>query len=416
MNLFSVSATREKNVLLDLASVCRSITTASLNGFYEAVLAAGLFSYGVTYPGEISSLLCISARFLCAFSLISLNSLLLRTVTLFLLLLLLTVQTFTFGQSAYRRVVAKPGDGLQTLLLRYGLPPGQYARSFRELNQKNLTRTNGLIAGRTYLLPRPIAAKPVSKVRAPVLAATIPQQALFGAAYSPVQVRDQALRGAVYYLSPGHGGPDPGAVGKYGLNPLAEDEYAYDVTLRLARVLLEHGATVYMMVQDPDDGIRDVRVLKMDADELTYPTQTIPLNQLSRLRQRITQVNKLYARHKGAYQRLLCLHVDSRSAGQNIDVFFYHHANSAVGLRLAKNIHKVFTARYKRAQPNRPYSGTVSIRNSLYEVRTSHAPAVFMELGNIRNSKDQRRFLVPDNRQALANWIAEGMMADYRGQ
>lgn len=310
---------------------------------------------------------------------------------------------------------------MQTLLARHGLNPSQYSPPFLQLNKANLTKNNGLIIGRTYRLPRPAPKtahrSPVANRPAPVAAVTRPTiapDALFGAQYYPIQVRDQALRGAVYYLSPGHGGPDPGAIGKYGANLLAEDEYAYDITLRLARVLLEHSATVYLMVQDPNDGIRNESVLKLDYDELTYPNQVIPLNQLSRLRQRITQVNRLHARHKGAYQRLISLHVDSRSEGQNIDVFFYHHANSAAGLRLAKNIHQVFTARYKRAQPGRAYSGNVSTRSTLYEVRTSHAPAVFMELGNIRNQKDQRRFLVPDNRQALANWIYEGLLADYK--
>ncbi|OWP64570.1 N-acetylmuramoyl-L-alanine amidase [Hymenobacter amundsenii] len=221
------------------------------------------------------------------------------------------------------------------------------------------------------------------------------------------------MRGAVYYLSAGHGGPDPGAIGKYGPHRLAEDEYAYDVTLRLARVLMEHGATVYMLVQDPNDGIRDASILKIDHDEVTFPHQRIPLSQLGRLQQRVVQANKLYARHKGAYQRLLALHVDSRSKGQNIDVFFYHHAKSAAGRRLAKNIHQVFTTRYRRAQPNRSYSGNVSARSSLYVVRNSHAPAVFMELGNIHNARDQQRFLLADNRQALANWIYEGLRADY---
>jgi N-acetylmuramoyl-L-alanine amidase len=239
---------------------------------------------------------------------------------------------------------------------------------------------------------------------------------LFGPRYGAPAARYGTLRGAVFYLSSGHGGPDPGAIGKYGSFLLAEDEYAYDVTVRLARLLLEPGATVYVMVQDPNDGIRDENVLPMDYDEVQYPQLRIPLSQVLRLRQRIAQVNKLHAHHKGAYQRLLALHVDSRSEGQNIDVFFYHHANSAPGLRLAKNIHQVFTTRYKRAQPNRPYSGNVSERSTLYEVRNSHAPAVFMELGNIRNQKDQRRFVVADNRQALANWIAEGVIADYRGK
>ncbi|WP_226269562.1 N-acetylmuramoyl-L-alanine amidase family protein [Hymenobacter pini] len=347
-----------------------------------------------------------------------------------LLVLLFLISGGAFGQTKTRKAVARRGDGVQVLLQRYGLNTRQQQRQFKQLNQGRFTPTGGLVVGRHYVLP---AAAPRAKITAAKskasgsLKASNPTShgkstqpllpaALFGPNYSPVPVRDRALRGAVYYLSPGHGGPDPGAIGKYGSYKLAEDEYAYDVTARLARVLMEHGATVYLMVQDPNDGIRDQNVLPMDYDELTYPRQVIPLSQLGRLRQRITQVNKLYVRHKGAYQRLLSLHVDSRSEGQNIDVFFYHHANSQAGLRLAKNIHKVFTNRYKRAQPNRPYSGNVSERGSLYEVRTSHAPAVFMELGNIRNAKDQRRFVVADNRQALANWIYEGLLADYTGR
>jgi N-acetylmuramoyl-L-alanine amidase len=346
--------------------------------------------------------------------------LLLRSVLLLVLLLLLS--THAHCQGTYRRAVAKPGDGYQTLLLRHGLSPRLHLRQFQELNKKSLGRSKTLVVGRTYLLPHASSApkrKPDARRTAAAPATSkkpIPYSQLFGGSYGAPQVRDRALGGAVYYLSSGHGGPDPGAIGQYGGSKLAEDEYAYDVTVRLARVLLEHGATVYVMVQDPNDGIRDENVLKMDYDEMTYPQQRIPLSQLGRLRQRISEVNRLYARHKGAYQRLLALHVDSRSEGQNIDVFFYHHANSATGLRLAKNIHKVFTNRYKRAQPNRPYSGNVSERSSLYEVRTSHAPAVFLELGNIRNQKDQRRFVVPDNRQALANWICEGLIADYRGR
>jgi len=353
----------------------------------------------------------------------------LRTAALFALLLFLLTGA-AFGQSKPRKAIARRGDGVQVLLQRYGLNTRQQQQQFRRINQGRLTKAGGLVTGRSYVLPAAAAKATAARAKSKAsgsLKATNPTSRgkstqplltanLFGAAYSPVPVRDRALRGAVYYLSPGHGGPDPGAIGQYGTYRLAEDEYAYDVTVRLARVLMEHGATVYVMVQDPNDGIRDLNVLPIDYDEVTYPRQVIPLSQLGRLRQRIAQVNKLYAHHKGAYQRLLSLHVDSRSAGQNIDVFFYHHANSQSGLRLAKNIHKVFTNRYKRAQPNRPYSGNVSERGSLYEVRTSHAPAVFMELGNIRNAKDQRRFVVPDNRQALANWIYEGLLADYTGR
>ncbi|WP_240471703.1 N-acetylmuramoyl-L-alanine amidase family protein [Hymenobacter aerophilus] len=340
-----------------------------------------------------------------------------RFVVFFCLFCLFAVPVFSQrGPTA----VARPGEGAHSLLRRHGLPDARHFQQFLQLNQGRLTAKNGLIAGRTYRLPaRGKSAGPAAASASHTPAgssASVLHAPIFGPKYSRVRVLDRTMRGAVFYLSPGHGGPDPGAVGKYGKHLLAEDEYAYDVTLRLARVLMEHGATVYMLVQDPNDGIRDEQFLKIDRDELTYPRQRIPLNQLARLRQRMVQANQLYARHKGAYQRLLSLHVDSRSQGQKIDVFFYHHANSKAGLRTATNIHRVFTSRYARAQPNRPYSGNVLPRSSLYEVRTSHAPAVFMELGNIHNARDQPRFLLPDNRQALANWIYEGLRADYKGR
>nr|WP_261990180.1 N-acetylmuramoyl-L-alanine amidase [Hymenobacter sp. BT188] len=344
--------------------------------------------------------------------------LLLRSISLFLVLLLTSV--LAFSQGVIRQVTARPGDGTHTLLRRHGLNPATHVQAFLMLNRANLSKNQGLIAGRKYRLPPASARSNTkaanSKASTRGTSAPISRAELFGNGYANIVVRDQQLRGAVLYLAAGHGGPDPGAIGQYSNAALAEDEYAYDVTLRLARALMEHGAQVYMITQDPNDGIRDQAVLKTDYDEVTYPRQTIPLNQLARLRQGINAVNKLHARHKGAYQRLLTLHVDSRSAGQNIDVFFYHNSNSKAGQQLAQRIHQTFTTRYKRSQPNRPYSGNVTTRNSLYVVRNSLAPTVFMELGNIRNDKDQRRFVIPDNRQALANWICEGIIADYRSR
>jgi N-acetylmuramoyl-L-alanine amidase len=38
----------------------------------------------------------------------------------------------------------------------------------------------------------------------------------------------------------------------------------------------------------------------------------------------------------------------------------------------------------------------------------------FIELGNIRNYRDQVRFLKENNRQALANWLTEGLIQDYQ--
>ena len=216
----------------------------------------------------------------------------------------------------------------------------------------------------------------------------------------------------VYYLISGHGGPDPGAVEKYRGKLIAEDEYAYDVTLRLARELISHGAEVHIIVQDANDGIRDSKVLELDTDETVF-SNTIPLGQLERLKQRTKAVNDLYVKNSGKYQRLLVTHVDSRGEGTNIDVFFYHHEKSTNGKRLAESIHQTFFRKYKKFQPNRLYNGTFMERSSLYVVKNTLPAMAYIEIGNIRNKKDQRRILDPDNRQALAKWISEGILLDY---
>jgi len=236
---------------------------------------------------------------------------------------------------------------------------------------------------------------------------------IFGAENKKVTILSESLKGAVFYLVSGHGGPDPGAIGKYGSYQVSEDEYAYDVTLRLARKLIVKGALVYMITRDPNDGIRDGAVLKMDKDEKCYPNLAIPLNQTARLSQRTKAVNTLYRKNRGRYQRVIMIHLDSRSQGENIDVFFYHYAKSKSGKRLATRLKNKFKEKYAKFQPNRKYSGTVSSRN-LYVLRNTKPTAVFIELGNIRNTRDQRRFVLKDNRDAVAKWIAEGLEEDFR--
>ncbi|MFD2999219.1 N-acetylmuramoyl-L-alanine amidase [Pontibacter toksunensis] len=338
------------------------------------------------------------------------------------LLLLLLSSLTTFGQDAYLKVIAKKGDGIYTLLRRHGLDYATHLNTFLELNKDNLGKDNSLFTGRTYVLPSgssgtESSSKAIVATASKTAAATKGMDvSLFGEKYARVEIRNQQLKGAVYYLTSGHGGPDPGAIGKFGSYELAEDEYAYDVTLRLARRLMEHGATVYMIIQDPNDGIRDEHVLVMDYDEVNHPNTPVSRSQRERLRQRTRAINNLYAQHTGAYQRMLAIHVDSRSKGQNIDVFFYHHENSAPGKKMAETIHQTFTSKYKRNQPNRDYSGNVSQRSSLYVIKYTHPPTVFIELGNIRNDLDQKRFVIANNRQALANWICDGIISDYKSR
>ncbi|MBK9552744.1 MAG: N-acetylmuramoyl-L-alanine amidase [Saprospiraceae bacterium] len=73
---------------------------------------------------------------------------------------------------------------------------------------------------------------------------------------------------------------------------------------------------------------------------------------------------------------------------------------------MATNTQAVFEKKYEE-QGNRKYTGTVKSRD-LYVVKYSAPPALFVELGNIQNVNDQKRFLKSENRQSLADWLYEG--------
>lgn len=252
-----------------------------------------------------------------------------------------------------------------------------------------------------------IKATPVSRrtITAPML----------GKKYEDVEILSDKLSNKVFYLVSGHGGPDPGAMAHRvdGNYTLCEDEYAYDVTLRLARRLMQEGAIVHMLVEDPNDGIREVMYLDCDNDEKSLGKDVIPVSQKLRLRQRTNEINKLYKKHqrKGIKdQVVLSIHVDSRSASQRQDVFFYYYSESNSGKILADRLQETFHQKYIQYQgKSRDYGGTVSSR-PLFILRNSWPTAVFVELANIRNAQDRKRILEPSNRQHLAEWLYEGLI------
>jgi N-acetylmuramoyl-L-alanine amidase len=214
------------------------------------------------------------------------------------------------------------------------------------------------------------------------------------------------LQGKVYYIVSGHGGPDPGAFGYREKKRLCEDEYAYDVALRLCRNLIMHGATAYMIVRDPNDGIRDGKYLKCDQDELVWGNQPIPRSQKIRLKQRSDIINDLYKKNKWqgvTEQTVVVIHVDSR-ANQQIDVFFYHHPSDAKGKVLAQKLQQTMRSKYRRE-----YHGTVTGRD-LHMLREVEPTAVYVELGNIKHDRDQQRLVVTRNRELIADWLLAGLM------
>ncbi len=152
-----------------------------------------------------------------------------------------------------RKATPKPGEGLYSFLVRNKLPVKKYKQKFIELNKGKFGKNNTLLRGVSYILPNKKSE--------------IIKQPLFGKKYGTFKQKSTNLAGAVFYLVSGHGGPDPGAIGYYNGKTLHEDEYAYDVNLRLARNLMENGAKVYILIQDKKDGILEMMLFWEQAKE-----------------------------------------------------------------------------------------------------------------------------------------------------
>jgi N-acetylmuramoyl-L-alanine amidase len=326
------------------------------------------------------------------------------------------------GLWAQQKATPKAGEGISSFLLRHNRNPKKYYNDFVELNKAKLGKNRELKLGVMYLIPsvkKSTSSKGEAKTEAAVPKRPLRSEVnepLFGKWLANVKVTSNRLAGTCFYVVSGHGGPDPGAIGRVGKHELHEDEYAYDIALRLARNLMQEGAEVRIIIQDAKDGIRDDAYLSNSKRE-TCMGDPIPLNQVQRLQQRCDKINAHYRKDRKNYRycRAIFIHVDSRSKGKQTDVFFYHsNRNRKVeSKRLANNMKDLFESKYGKHQPNRGFSGTVSGRN-LYVLSHTTPVSVFVELGNIQNTFDQRRLVIPSNRQALAKWLMEGFIKDYK--
>lgn len=328
----------------------------------------------------------------------------------FRLLVLLIVANGSFLIYAQEKAVPKAGEGLYSFLQRHNRSGASYRKEFIELNKGKLGKNNTLRLGESYLLP-PLKDKKPASQKPPALAGKKGREPLFGKEFAEYDIISTELAGATFYVVSGHGGPDPGAIGKMGNYVLHEDEYAYDVALRLARNLLMRGANVHIIIQDAVDGIRNERILKNSKRE-TCMGDAIPLNQKARLNQRCDKINDLHKKNKPAYSRAIFIHIDSRSKHKRTDVFFYH-SGSDPSRKIANTMKSTFQSKYDKFQPNRGFAGYVEKRN-LHVLSKTTPAALFVELGNIQNSFDQQRFIIDNNRQALANWMCEAFVTDYK--
>ncbi|UPA16472.1 LysM peptidoglycan-binding domain-containing protein [Borrelia coriaceae] len=181
-------------------------------------------------------------------------------------------------------------------------------------------------------------------------------------------VKNNNLKNKLIIIDPGHGGLDPGAIVKArdGLNNeifVVEDEYVYDIALRLYVYLKEYGGNVELTILSPEHLIRDslsanntfVNVkneVYNDYDLNKTDTVDSWINGAQEgLRKRLTVVNKFIKKYKNVKEDdilYISLHSDN-SVGAPRCMGFYYQSEEGKGFDAhSKSIIEKMTKDFKR--------------------------------------------------------------------
>ena len=186
----------------------------------------------------------------------------------------------------------------------------------------------------------------------------------------------KAARGRVVCIDPGHGGSDPGAMNR-GMG-LAEKTVTLDVARRLAALLKAAGWRV-VMTRDSD---RD----------LTYPGSSGSEELGARVRVAVDF-------HAEIFISIHC-NASNNAAAVGTSTHWYKPSDRQLATDLHPHILEAFGC---------PSRGL--IRNRFYVLAHCPLPAVLIETAYISNAGEARKLADPDQRQRLAEGIAEGLKA-----
>jgi N-acetylmuramoyl-L-alanine amidase len=230
---------------------------------------------------------------------------------------------------------------------------------------KGLDRLPAVNLGEGDLEARSSAASWTARAPFPTAAAPLSADGL------PVVPRGRYL----VVLDPGHGGPDPGAVGIGGLR---ETDVVLDVSLQVARLLQARGVQVLM-----------TRTSEVDVD----------------LPPRVALANR-----SGA-TAFVSIHANALSMARpdvnGVETFFFDGAANS-----SRNLAGAVQARMMAVSPGTPNRGVKAGR--FFVIRRAVMPAALVEMGFVTGDIDAPRLANANFRRSMALAIAAGIL-DYLG-
>ncbi len=179
------------------------------------------------------------------------------------------------------------------------------------------------------------------------------------------------------FIDPGHGGPDPGAVG----NGVTEEFVNLNVSLELARLLRDAGF--------------DVRVYRTTSDE------NVLENKNADLRNRAETANRWGADY------FISIHTNSseNTAAQGVEAYVYRlgTASERLGQSIVDSVSENLGSRNRGV-----------MQANFAVLRRTNMPAVLVELGYLTNPTEALNLNSPAWQRAVAAAIFEGIV-DYTG-
>ncbi len=227
--------------------------------------------------------------------------------------------------------------------------------------------------------------------------------------------KSDLLQGVTIVLDPGHGGLDPGTIvrstdGSGEPLYITEDEYVYDIALRMVPLLVEHGARVEMTVLAPNHLIRDTtpatRTLIHEKNEVYNNEAMNATDQVSDwvmggaagLNKRLQIANGFFDKHGGT-RVFLSLHAENNP-----------RAPMGMGLWL----HPDDASSRPLAQAMLPFLGQRAYtRDQRYAVLSNQNKADFKILAEVRNLAYQEHawaLRFANTRQLDAERLVRGLL------
>lgn len=235
----------------------------------------------------------------------------------------------------------------------------------------------------------------------------------------PTLAGKPSMTGKVVIIDPGHGGNDPGSSGMHNGKRVVEDEYVYDVALRLVRRIKASGGVAYLTIRKPNvRAPRDLKVQEVfpnERDEVFALDGTRVVAGSRGLAKRIAYGNTIWNKAKKR-SRVAWISIHFDVVGKKSDIQGVRIIAADCEGSLAKALGSGFETAH-RLRTEFPVVGSGDenhgIRNLfVLGLRNKVRDKVLVELGNFQNSTDLWRIRNPVVREAYAQSIVRGL-ADW---